>query len=252
MKKNINKPIIGLSPNYISYAISESLGAQKLFINEDYIHAITQAGGVPLILPIAIDSATVIAYVTLIDGLLLSGGDDITPLLYGEEPSPKLMTTRPERDQFEIALIKETLKQKKPILGICRGLQILNVALGGTLYQDIPSEVPEKLVQHRQQSKEHVATHSVDLSAGSKMKAIMKSDTLITNSFHHQSIKNLAPGLEVVAKARDGIIEGIEMPDAKFVLAVQWHPECMVKSDSQMLKLFIHFVEAASTKEICS
>lgn len=151
-----------------------------------------------------------------------------------------------------IALIKEAILQKKPILGICRGLQILNVALGGTLYQDIPSEAPGNLVLHRQLSKEHVATHSVDILHGSKLKAIMQADSLLTNSFHHQSIKKLAPGLKISANSRDGIIEGVETSEANFIVAVQWHPECMVKSDSQMMHLFTHFVNAASPKETSS
>lgn len=251
MKNHVKKPTIGLSPN-IANLLNDYLGTHKLFLNEDYSYAISQAGGLPLILPITDDANIVNAYVNLIDGLLLTGGDDVDPLLYGAEPSPRLMATKPERDRFEMALIKETLEQKKPILGICRGLQLLNVFLGGTLYQDIPSEVAGDLVQHRQHSKEHVATHSVDLVEGSHLKAIMRANTLLTNSFHHQSIKDLASGLKISAKSRDGIIEGIEMPDAKFVLAVQWHPECMVKTDAQMLQLFNHFVEAASAKGMAS
>jgi putative glutamine amidotransferase len=243
------KPLIGLSSNsYHGNAIG-LLGTHKLYLNEEYVHAIIQSGGTPLILPSISELDTIHAYVNMMDGLLLTGGNDVNPLLYGEEPSEKLNDTLPERDHFEISLIKATLEQKKPILGICRGLQILNVVLGGTLYQDISSEAPGHLIQHRQSSREHIGTHTVEIQRNSKLHEIFGTDSLITNSFHHQAIKKLAPCLDPTIKSKDGIIEGVEMAGPDFLVAVQWHPECMVKADSQMLKIFVHFVKAAAMKE---
>lgn len=251
MKKS-NKPIIGLTSHSISTTIADSLGTNKLCLNEDYIRSVELGGGIPIILPAIHELSGVARYVTLIDGLLLTGGDDVDPLLYGEEPSPKLMATKPERDRFELAIIREALKQSKPIFGICRGLQILNVALGGSLFQDIPSEAPGKLLLHRQLSKESVATHSVDLLPGSKLGRILQEKSVATNSFHHQAIKKLAPGLTATAFSRDGIIEGIEMAGNLFVAGVQWHPECMVSSDPKMLRLFTAFSAVCAGEELFS
>ncbi|HEV8051270.1 MAG TPA: gamma-glutamyl-gamma-aminobutyrate hydrolase family protein [Parachlamydiaceae bacterium] len=243
------KPLIGITSRYINMRIGESLGTHKLCLNNDYIDSITEAGGIPLILPIVLNETAIQAYASVVDGLLLTGGEDITPQLYGEEPSTKLTATAPDRDYFELGLIKAVLAQKKPILGICRGLQIINVSLGGTLHQDIASEFANTCVLHRQQSLEHVGCHSVKLSEGSILQRIFDVDSLITNSFHHQSIKTLGSGLTPTAQTSDGIIEGVEMPQEKFIIGVQWHPECMLKSDPNTIKLFKSFIQAASKEE---
>lgn len=247
--KYTKKPLIGITSRYINMRTSDALGSRKLCLNNDYLDSIFLAGGIPLILPISQDEATIQSYANTVDGLILSGGEDIDPKHYGEEPGQHLGTVAQDRDHFEIGLVKAILDQKKPLLGICRGLQVLNVSLGGSLHQDIPSEFPGTSILHRQKSEEHAGSHRVDLLKGSKIHGIFATDSLMCNSFHHQSIKTLAPGLLSTALSSDGIIEGVEMPEANFVVAVQWHPECMVRNDPTMLKLFKSFIQAASREE---
>ena len=170
------------------------------------------------------------AIVDRLDGLLLSGGSDLDPSYYGEEPVPELGVTIPERDAFEMVLLRHALEREIPVLGICRGLQIMNVVLGGTLYQDLPSQfITDGLIAHRQQSPKWQWTHQVEVSDRSKIATIMETSDLRVNSYHHQAIKDLAGDLVAVAHASDGVIEAVESSDLskRWLIGVQWHAEAM-------------------------
>lgn len=212
----------------------------------DYVDGVVQAGGVPVVLPAVAEVAEEMAQ--SIDGLLLCGGTDLDPSYYGEEPVPELNETLPERDAFEMAILKHALKRGTPVFGICRGLQVLNVALGGTLYQDLPSQVGGGSIAHRQQMPKWQWTHEVEVDGGSQMAKIMESTELRVNSYHHQGIKDLADGLLVVALASDGVVEGIESPNLSehWLLGVQWHAEAMRDVGSEHRRLFEAHVAAAS------
>ncbi|MBA2369404.1 MAG: gamma-glutamyl-gamma-aminobutyrate hydrolase family protein [Candidatus Protochlamydia sp.] len=237
------KPIIGISASILMIEEGSFKGRERSFVGQDYVKAISQAGGIPVILPITEDEAITASQMDVIDGLLLTGGYDIHPFFYQEEPRPLLQTIRPERDSFEILLARLAHAQKKPILGICRGLQILNVAFGGTLYQDIQSLSKESL-QHYQQAAGSVSTHTVGIVEGTLLKEIFGLTALLTNSFHHQAVKELAPTFKVCGRANDGIIEAIEKTDSPYVIGVQWHPELMFEKRDDIFTLFQSFVRA--------
>lgn len=215
--------------------------------DQDYVAGVLQAGGVPMILPPFAESAGEMA--GGIEGLVLSGGSDLHPGYYGEEPLPELGVTIPERDAFETALVEHALGRGIPILGICRGLQVLNVALGGTLYQDLPSQLHPDLIAHRQTTPKWQWTHEVKVDEGSRMAAVMGTDALRVNSYHHQAIKDLAAPLRTVARSSDGVIEGIEYRDLseRWIMGVQWHAEAMRDTGENPAhrNLFRAHVEAA-------
>lgn len=212
----------------------------------DYVDGVLEAGGTPVVLPPFVEAAGELA--GKIDGLVLSGGSDLDPSYYGEEPTPELGVTLPERDAFEMALLGHALERSVPVLGICRGLQVLNVALGGTLYQDLPSQFgTDGLIAHRQQMPKWQWTHEIEVSGGSGTASIMKSTDLRVNSYHHQAIKDLAEPLVAVAYASDGVIEAVESPDLSehWLLGVQWHAEAMRGASRQQRALFEAHVSAA-------
>jgi putative glutamine amidotransferase len=206
---------------------------------------VIKAGGIPVILPILCDEESIRRQIELLDGVLLSGGVDINPLVYNEEPSPKLGYIFPDKDTFDLLIIKIACELKKPILAICRGHQILNVAFGGTLYQDL-SDIEGCYIKHQQQAKDGAVTHTLNIVENSILHNILGS-SIISNSFHHQSIKDLAPGFKVTAYSKDNVIEAIEKCNEKFVVGVQFHPEIMTAyNDKKMLKLFEAFINASS------
>lgn len=237
----MKKPIIGILANLHHYESGPLPYVDLCGLQRDYLYAIERAGGVPMMLPVVEDAATVRQQIAIVDGVVLSGGFDVNPAHYGEEPTALLEEIHPERDAYELMAIKISQDLGKPLLGICRGLQILNVAFGGTLYQDI-SHAPGERVKHRQKAQRFEPTHSVDVMEGTLLRKIVNTSSLATNSFHHQAIKQLAPGFVVNAQAKDGVIEGIELPGNKFVLAVQWHPEMMASTDPYAKALFSEFV----------
>lgn len=247
-QKNQEKyPVIGISATLLMIESGCFMGRERAAVGHDYVRAVQQVGGVPLILPIVNEQHLILQQVEMMDGLLLSGGYDVSPLYYGEEPKPGLEAICPERDAYEIELVRIAQHLKKPIFGICRGLQLLNVALGGTLYQDIGLSV-RSAIQHSSKAKFDEATHSVSIVKDSLLHQIMGETTLLTNSFHHQGIKDLAPNLRINAQAKDGVIEGIESTKDDFILAVQWHPETMLEKHPNMLNLFQAFLEAAKRR----
>lgn len=217
----------------------------------DYLHAVSKAKGLPSIIASGftnpLDEAEQLAGEILdgCDGLLLSGGTDVDPKIFGEIPHTALGRVDGPRDPFEITLAREAIRRDMPVLGICRGLQVLNVALGGTLVQDIPSDIPGS-VAHENGEDRLAIGHVVDIAPGSKLAQLLSATRVGVNSFHHQAAKSLGHGLVLSATSpEDGIVEGLEMPDLKFVVAVQWHPENFWKTSNTFDGLFNGFVEAA-------
>ena len=198
----------------------------------DYVAGVAQAGGVPLVLPPVLGAAEEMT--RGIDGLLLSGGSDLDPDYYGEEALPELGATIPERDAFEMALLEHALQLGIPVFGICRGLQVINVALGGTLYQDLPTQLGGGSIAHRQQTPKWQWTHEVETESGSNVAEIMGARSLRVNSYHHQGVKDLADGLVVSARASDGVVEAVESSNLSecWLVGVQWHAEAMRETES--------------------
>lgn len=209
-----------------------------------YSEAVWAAGGLPLVLPVLADSACIEEWCQAVDAVVLTGGDDPDPALFGEEPLPGLGRIVPERDRLEVALARRALETGLPLLAICRGLQVMNVALGGDLYQDLGRQVPAARL-HFQNAPRNYPFHRVDLDPGTVTAAILATNTLRVNSFHHQAVRTPAPGLVVAARAGDGIIEGLEHPGHRFFLGVQWHPETMALERSEQARLFLSLVQAA-------
>lgn len=242
------KPMIGITMNYTSEDIAgiTHTGTPKQswnFIAMDYIHAIEREGGIPILIPAYANEKTAHDLISRCDGVILSGGSDITPLLYNEDADIKCGKIEGVRDRSELQLVNELLSNSTiPVLGICRGCQLLNVATGGTLYQDLPSE-----------GKEHVflnvgadcVAHMVDVKEDSLLGRIIDGDYLQVNSYHHQAVKQVGDGFEAVATAKDGIVEAIAQMGERFVLGVQWHPE-MLPSQSINRKIITAFVEECS------
>ena len=237
------KPIIGISSSVIVDEAGSFAGYKRAYVNKDYVDAVIRAGGVPLIIPFSTDKEVIISQAQLIDGLILSGGHDISPYNYGQEPSQKIGETFPERDTYEIILLEESKKRNIPILGICRGFQLINVAAGGTLYQDL-SLIPGNILKHNQVSNPTLKTHKVEIKENSFISSIFGKETMV-NSFHHQVINKVANDFIVVAKASDGVVEAIEHKTYKFLVAVQWHPEMLAVNCEKARELFSKFVEEA-------
>ena len=212
----------------------------------DYVSGVAQAGGIPMILPPLTGTAEEVA--GSIDRLLLCGGSDLDPSYYGENAIPELDVTLPVRDTFEMALVEQALGRGMPVFGICRGLQVRNVALGGSLYQDLPSQLHPDLIAHRQQIPKWQWTHEVEADFGSEIVKIMGSDHLRVNSYHHQAIKDLAEPLAAVAHASDGVVEAVESRDLskRWLVGVQWHAEAMRDSEgNEHRNLFAAHIAAA-------
>jgi putative glutamine amidotransferase len=202
-------------------------GADRTGVNAAYVRAVTLAGGVPLVLSPLMGTAMVARALDGVDGLLLTGGEDMDPSWYGADPSPLLDPPSRERDLFELALFAIARQRELPILGVCRGIQLINVALGGSLFQDLPSERPGA-VQHRPEGPRDRRSHRIRLLSGSRAARALGTETLTVNSSHHQGIRALAPGLRASGWSDDELIEAVETPAGEpWLLAVQWHPEEM-------------------------
>lgn len=217
----------------------------------DYLHAVSKARGLPSIIASGftnpLDDAEQLAGEILdnCDGLMLSGGTDVDPKIFGEIPHTALGRVDGPRDPFEITLAREAVRRDMPVLGICRGLQVLNVALDGTLIQDIPSDVENAVVHETGENRVEIA-HEVVIEPGSKLAHLLSTTRVGVNSFHHQATKRIGKGLSASATSpQDGIVEGLEMRDRKFVVAVQWHPESFWKTSAVFDGLFTGFIEAA-------
>lgn len=217
-------------------------------IGYNYIKSVLLAGGIPVLIPILEDKGDLKLYVDMIDGIIFTGGEDVTPLYYNENPTKYINYTSPERDEQEIELLNEVLERRFPVLGICRGIQIINAALGGTLYQDINSQVAGSLGHSPAQIPVHDLYHSIDIEQDTKLIDIFGVKRMQVNSFHHQSVKDLGKGLRVSALSSDGIIEAVESLDEDFLLAVQFHPEDLTVKHPHFLKLFSALIKKAGSR----
>lgn len=235
-------PVIGLTGNFRD---------SDCTLAEGYYQSILKAGGTPLIIPPYDDTDALINTLDYVDGILLTGGADINPLFLGEEPVKELHGINPRRDRQELLLTQLAVDRQIPILGICRGIQTMNAAFGGPLYQDIHSQMAGVRIKHDQDLDRSYASHTVDIEKDTLLHQLFGTDTIAVNSFHHQAVKEAAPGFRVCAYAPDGVIEAIESTEYKSMLGVQWHPECFIlKGDECMMPLFQWLIqEAASFKE---
>ncbi len=230
----MRKAIIGITAN-------QDKDYKEYRLNKSYSQAIISAGGLPVILPVISDETIIKEYIKEIDGLLLTGGADPDPLIYGENPLPYTGYINPIRDSFELEIFKYAFQEKLSILGICKGIQIINIAMGGTLYQDLDSQ-REGVIKHNQEAPSWYPTHSVNIEADSYLNQIVKQERIKVNSIHHQSIKDVSSKFLVSAKAEDGVIEAIEIRKKRFVMGVQWHPETMWKNSQENFNIFKEFV----------
>ncbi len=239
------RPLIGIPA--ASLEPPSGPGARYFQFNGNYPAALAASGALPVVIPLGQPADALRAFFTRLDGVCLAGGVDVDPAEYGETPHPALGKVDVPRDASELTLARWALETDLPIFGICRGIQALNVAAGGSLYQDLPAQVPDAL-RHSHLLSETPwpqPVHPVHVAAGSRLAGILGVEELATNSFHHQSVKRPADGFIVTAWAPDGVIEGIEAPGRRFALGVQWHPEGMFNTDPLARRLFAAFVAAA-------
>ena len=212
------------------------------FISTAYTDSVLSAGAAPIIIPICHDDNAIKKIVSSLDGIILSGGPDIHPSLFNEEPHKNIGTIVNARDILDFKVIKYAFEMKKPILGICRGLQVINVFFGGTLYQDIHSQTKSE-IQHQQKARGDLATHSIDIKSDSFLHNIF-GDKVLINSFHHQSIKDVANSFDATATSiNDNIVEAIEYKENHFIVGLQWHPEMLAEKNSQMQEIFNSFIK---------
>lgn len=227
------KPLIGITSRFSSEN-------KRYNLPDAYAKAIQRNGGTPIVIPPLYEAEYQQLYES-VDGVLFTGGPDVDPILYGEEPLPKQGGIEPMRDDFEFKLAKIALDGPKPMFGICRGLQVLNAAAGGTLIQDIGSQIDDPL-KHRQEAKAWYGTHHVRLEQGSMLHRLYGKDKVLTNTFHHQACKDPAPGFTAKGWTGDNVVEVLEIESEPWKLCVQWHPEHMDNDD--MNKLFQDFIHA--------
>ena len=229
--------IIGISGSILSEGSIE-----KAFVNRTYVDSVVRAGGVPFIMPICEDENIIKKMIENVDGVIMTGGVDIHPFRFNEEPNPKIGEISKERDDFDFLIMKHAFEKNKPIFGICRGIQLINVFFGGTLIQDINSQKNTNIL-HSQTAPRDIATHKIKIKKDSVIFDIFGKSAEV-NSFHHQAIGKLSKDFKITSAANDGIIESIEYKKKdRFILGVQWHPECMTEKDEKMQNIFSMFVD---------
>jgi putative glutamine amidotransferase len=233
-KNMSNKPVIGVIP-LMDY------NKNSYWMLPGYFGGIIEAGGMPVMLPLTSDSADIEQLTSMCDGFLFTGGQDVDPKLYSARKTGVCGECSPERDTMEELLLKRAMEADKPILGICRGIQFINAALGGTLWQDIPSQFSDTIL-HCQKPPYDVPIHEVNIRADSPLYDLLKTDTIPVNSYHHQGVRALSHELLPMAEAPDGLIEAVYAPKQKFLWAVQWHPEFSYLKDENSRLIFREFV----------
>lgn len=235
-------PLIGVTP----YQSRSEAGYPTLTVQKAYMNAVMQAGGLPVILPVEISREGIETIAARMDGILFTGGGDLRPQVYSSHDHPKVDGVDDARDQMEFNLVHWLEETGKPFFGICRGIQLVNAALGGTLYEDILDQRPGALQHdHSDNARNHLA-HPVEVAEGSRLKEILGASKVEVNSLHHQGVRQLAPGVRATAFSPDGLVEAIEVPGHRFGLAVQWHPEWLQEHPPMRL-LFQAFVQAAGS-----
>ena len=232
----MKKPLIGVTA-LVDY------GRESLWMLPGYFEGISEAGGVAVMLPVVSDMDEARRLMDTVDGLLIAGGQDVGPEMYGDTKLSVCGETSPERDVSDVMLLDEALRLNKPVLGICRGIQLINAHLGGTLYQDLPSQHPSD-VCHRQAPPYDRPSHEVIIARGTPLWEIFRVESLPVNSCHHQAIRTLAPGLQAMGVSEDGLVEAVYLPERSFLFAVQWHPEFSHKADENSRKIFRAFVKS--------
>jgi putative glutamine amidotransferase len=236
------QPLIGVTSDY--HEGGDIFKGPAYFIGENYISAVREAGGIPVILPYSPDTKVIEKLAERIDGLLITGGNfDINPVLYGEDPIDEIGELNNKRTTFEMEIARIALRTDMSVLGICGGEQLLNVAGGGSLYQDIETQV-KGASSHQQKIPKSETHHSVIIEPDTKLHSILECETIEVNSTHHQSIKEVGKGFVPNAKAHDGIVEGIESDSHRFILGVQWHPESLYQKEKRFKSLFEAFVKS--------
>lgn len=234
------RPIIGVAPLY-------DKEKDSYWMLPGYMQGLESAGAIPVMLPLTSDPDALSRLFEVCDGFLLTGGQDVSPQLYGEKESLFCGECCPARDKSDKLILEWALRNDKPILGICRGIQFMNVYFGGTLWQDLSIERPTD-TEHHMQPPYNRAVHSVSLVDSSPLASILETSAIGVNSYHHQAIKQLAPLLREMARSDDGLIEAVYLPGKKFVWGVQWHPEFSYRTDTNSQKIFKAFVNAAIEK----
>lgn len=243
------RPLIGVTTQTLQAidGIPEGL-PHSVVMNQRYFHAVAAAGAAPVLIPLVDETETLRAIYERMDGVLIPGGVDVDPAMFGEAPHERLGRIDPARDRVEIQLVKWAVDDGKPVLGLCRGLQVINVALGGTLYQDLDAEYPNAIKHDYYPTfgfaRDHLA-HDVTLTLGSRLRYALESERIPVNSMHHQGIKVLGRSLAPAATAPDGLIEAVEACDDSFLVGVQWHPEVFESTDPNTEHLFSDFITAA-------
>lgn len=238
----MKKPIIGVTPLY-------DIERESIWMLPGYLEVLTACGGLPVILPLEADGTDPQQLVDMCDGILFTGGQDVAPVLYGQEPLPLCGECHEGRDKLEQALFKAAFQADLPIFGICRGMQFINVMMGGTLYQDLPSQRGVGL-SHRMKPPYDSRWHDVELVVGTPLKRLLGEPQIGVNSCHHQAVRDLAPGLAAMAYATDRIVEAVYSPDKPFVQAVQWHPEFAWKKDERQKQIMEAFVKACGCSRL--
>ncbi len=240
-------PLIGMPCRHDTSTVynRERINAQS----EAYLSALSQAGGIPFLIPLTLPPDALRRLYDLADGILLSGGGDIHPPLYHQDPQPTLSDVQPDRDQIEITISHWAAEERKPLLAICRGIQVLAVSSGGTLCQDIPSQMPEATLHHYRyndldEEAETRLVHEVQFSPESRLAQIFQTENLPVNSLHHQAVQRVNPPLQIVGCSSDGVVEAVELPGHPFYCGVQWHPEVLVEEHETSRQLFKAFIEA--------
>lgn len=242
------KPIIGISGSILINKGNTFSGYRRSYVNQDYVESVLRAGGIPFIIPFNEELESIREMVEHVDGVILSGGHDVNPYNYGEDPLLKIGEVFPERDVFDMEIYKTAVKFNKPVFGICRGFQIINVVNGGSLYQDLSYADFVKL-KHDQQDNPSQATHFVKFEEGTFLRDILGEESKV-NSFHHQILKDVAPGFKVVAKSPDGVVESIQkITEDCFVVGVQWHPEMLSVKYEDSQKVFDEFVKEVEKRK---
>lgn len=230
------KPIIGVMPLWDEKKDS-------IWMLPGYMDGVSQAGGIPIILPLSDDKNEISQLVDICDGLLFTGGQDVSPYIYNEEPLNETTSCCEKRDSMELLVLNLAISSDIPVLGICRGIQFINAALGGTLYQDIPLQY-SILTKHHQNPPYDIPAHNVNIETDSPLFDLLKTKVLPVNSYHHQAVKKVADELKIMAVADDGLVEALYMPKHKFLWALQWHPEFSYKSDMASQKIFKAFIDS--------
>lgn len=240
----MNKPLIGLTPNH-------DPATGDISIRPTFLRALKSAGAIPVLLPLEYSAEDMSRLVDTLDGFIFTGGPDVHPFYFGEDTHECCGKVSPVRDSMELGLLSLVMKAGKPILGVCRGMQLINIGLGGTIYQDIKNLFPNaSSIAHNQPFAYEIPAHTVNVEPGTKLSSITglsDGGSLKVNSMHHQAVKAIAPGLTISAYARDGLIEAMEHPEYPYLVAVQWHPEYLWEQDLDALRLFQSFVGACGT-----